>query len=137
MSQQNIKNVLVVDDEMVDIMAVQRLFKRFNMQQDYVLHTAENGLDALAKLRGEGDISITPLPRVILLDLNMPKMNGFEFLRALRADPDLKKIKVIILTTSNADDDRIKAYQSNVAGYIIKPITLNQFVEAIATFNQY
>lgn len=134
---QNVKNILVVDDDIVDVMAVQRLFRRFNMGGSYVLHTAENGLDALAKLRGTGDDPITPLPRVILLDLNMPKMNGFEFLDAIQNDPALKHLKVIVLTTSNAQEDRTRAYEANVAGYIVKPIDLPQFVAAITTFNRY
>ncbi len=132
-----IKNILVVDDDIVDVMAVRRLFKRFNMGDNYMLHSAENGLEALDKLRGNGYPAIAPIPRVILLDLNMPKMNGFEFLEEMRADPNLKHIKVIILTTSDAERDRTHAYKSNVAGYIIKPITLIQFIDAITTFSRY
>lgn len=134
---ENVKNILVVDDDVVDIMAVKRLFRRFDMNGRYALHTAENGLDALAKLRGQADESITPLPRVILLDLNMPKMNGFEFLDEIRDDPALKHIKVIVLTTSDAPEDRTRAHDSNVAGYIVKPIDLPQFVEAITVFSRY
>ncbi|HEY9610195.1 response regulator, partial [Allocoleopsis sp.] len=75
--------------------------------------------------------------RLILLDLNMPKMGGIEFLRELRADPELRPLPVIVLTTSNEDKDKVEAYNLNVAGYIIKPVTFNKFVEAMATLNKY
>ena len=75
--------------------------------------------------------------RLILLDLNMPKMNGLEFLRALRADPALRSLSVVVLTTSDDERDRIEAYNLNVAGYILKPVTFTAFVEAIATLNTY
>jgi len=132
------RNVLLVEDDIVDVMAVKRLFKRFDMSHKYQLHTAENGAEAIAMLRGEsGYNQIMPSPRVIFLDLNMPKMNGFEFLELLRADPDFKQTKVIVLTTSDAPEDRRKATTANVAGYIVKPITLSQFVEAITTLSRF
>ncbi|NET52047.1 MAG: response regulator, partial [Merismopedia sp. SIO2A8] len=74
---------------------------------------------------------------VILLDLNMPKMGGIEFLQKLRADPELRGTPVIVLTTSNEDKDKVEAYSLNVAGYIIKPVTFTKFVEAMATINKY
>ena len=75
--------------------------------------------------------------RLILLDLNMPKMNGLEFLRALRADPALRSLSVVVLTTSDDERDRIEAYNLNVAGYILKPVTFTAFVEVMATLNTY
>lgn len=131
------KNILLIEDDVVDVMAMQRLMRRFAMADDYHLHTAANGVEALDMLRGEGQDRLEPTPGVIFLDLNMPKMNGFEFLEALREDPVLGATKVIILTTSDATEDRAQAYAANVAGYITKPITLNQFVEAITTLNRY
>jgi CheY-like chemotaxis protein len=73
----------------------------------------------------------------VLLDLNMPKMNGIEFLRELRNDPDLRLTPVVVLTTSDDERDRVDAYNLNVAGYILKPVTLMNFVEAMATLNKY
>jgi CheY-like chemotaxis protein len=75
--------------------------------------------------------------RLLLLDLNMPRMGGIEFLRELRADPELRALPVIVLTTSNEDKDKVEAYDLNVAGYIIKPVTFTKFVEAIGTLNKY
>jgi CheY-like chemotaxis protein len=74
-----------------------------------------------------GRASPTPLPNVILLDINMPRMNGLEFLKELREDEKLRSISVFVMTTSNDDADRAEAYRLNVAGYILKPVDINQF----------
>jgi CheY-like chemotaxis protein len=87
--------------------------------------------------REDGTPLIPSSRRLILLDLNMPKMGGIEFLHELRADPDLKMTPVIVLTTSNQDRDRVEAYQLNVAGYILKPVTFANFAEAMSTLNKY
>jgi CheY-like chemotaxis protein len=73
----------------------------------------------------------------VLLDLNMPRMNGLELLRAIREDPALRTITVVVLTTSDDDRDKVEAYNLNVAGYILKPVTFTAFVEAMATLNKY
>lgn len=129
-------NILLVEDDEVDVMNVQRAFKKNNINNP--LYIATNGLEALVMLRGNGNPPTIPsAQRIILLDLNMPKMNGIEFLRELRADPVLKLIPVIVLTTSNEDRDKVEAYNLNVAGYIVKPVTFSSFVAAVATLNQY
>ncbi len=129
-------NILLVEDDEVDVMNVQRAFKKNNITDP--LHIANNGLEALVKLRGNGDVSPVPRERrLILLDLNMPKMNGIEFLRELRADPELKQIPVVVLTTSNEEKDKVEAYNLNVAGYILKPVTFSSFVQTMATLNKY
>jgi len=129
-------NILLVEDDEVDVMNVQRAFKKNNINNP--LYVANNGLEALVMLRGDGNPPSIPLEqRLILLDLNMPKMNGIEFLRELRADPELKPIPVIVLTTSNEDRDKVEAFNLNVAGYIVKPVTFSNFVEAVATLNKY
>ena len=125
-------NVLLVEDDEVDVMNVQRAFKKNNITNP--LYVAGNGLEALEVLRNNG---IPVGRRLILLDLNMPKMNGIEFLRELRADPELHPTPVVVLTTSNDERDRVEAYNLNVAGYILKPVTFMNFVEAMATLNKY
>jgi CheY-like chemotaxis protein len=128
--------MLLVEDDELDVMNVQRAFKKNNISNP--LFVAGNGLEALAMLRGEdGYTAIPPTRRIILLDLNMPRMGGIEFLRALRADPDLAATTVIVLTTSDEDRDKVEAYRLNVAGYILKPVTLQAFVEIMATLNKY
>ena len=129
-------NILLVEDDEVDVMNVKRAFKKNNITNP--LYMAANGLEALVMLRGNGKPPVIPPERrLVLLDINMPKMNGIEFLRELRADPQLKPIPVIILTTSNEDRDKVEAYNLNVAGYILKPVTFSIFVEAVATLNKY
>ena len=95
---------------------------------------ASNGVDALVQLR-EGKVPRDR--RIVLLDLNMPQMNGIEFLRELRGDAELKLTPVIVLTTSNDERDRIEAYNLNVAGYLLKPVTFSNFCETMAALNKY
>lgn len=130
-------NILLIEDDEVDVMTVKRAFKKGNITNP--LYVAGNGLEALSMLRGEsGSPSLIPIDRrIILLDLNMPKMNGLEFLKALRADSTIGDIPVVILTTSNEEKDRIQAYHLNVAGYILKPISFSAFVEHMVTLNHY
>lgn len=135
MYQEKILHILLVDDDEVDVMNVQRAFKKNNIVNP--LYIARNGLEALQMLRGESEQKVPAERRLILLDLNMPRMNGLEFLRELRADPDLRALTVVVLTTSDDDRDKVEAYQLNVAGYILKPVTFTAFVEAMATLNKY
>jgi CheY-like chemotaxis protein len=130
-------NILLVEDDEVDIMNVQRAFKRNNIVNS--LFFASNGIEALEMLRGnDGQSSMIPsYRRLILLDLNMPKMGGIEFLQQLRADPALRSIPVVVLTTSDQDCDRVDAYSLNVAGYILKPVTFANFVEMMQALNRY
>lgn len=118
-------------------MTVKRAFKKGNIMNP--LYIAGDGLEALAMLRGEaGKPSLVPNDRrIILLDLNMPKMNGLEFLKALRSDSTIGHIPVVVLTTSNEEKDRTQAYDLNVAGYILKPISFNAFVELMVMLNEY
>jgi len=125
-------NILLVEDDEVDVMNVQRAFERNHLTN--ALYVAGNGLEALELLRGN---TIPKERRLILLDLNMPKMNGIEFLEELRADPDLAKTPVVVLTTSNDDQDKIDAYNFNVAGYLLKPVTFSSFCERMATLDKY
>lgn len=127
---------LLVDDDEVDVMTVKRAFKKNNITSP--LYIATNGIEALALLRGNEMPKLLPgQRRLILLDLNMPRMGGIEFLQELRADPNLRPLPVIVLTTSNEDKDKVEAYKFNVAGYILKPVTFTKFVEAIGTLNKY
>jgi CheY-like chemotaxis protein len=129
-------NILLVEDDELDVMNVRRAFKKNNIVNP--LYVAGDGIEALRMLRGEPDAR--PIPedrRIILLDLNMPKMGGIEFLRELRADPKLRATTVIVLTTSDEERDKVSAYDLNVAGYILKPITLSAFVEIMAALNKY
>ncbi|GAA4372600.1 response regulator [Hymenobacter koreensis] len=115
------RSVLLVEDDFFDTMTVQKSFEKFNIP--HKLHTAFNGLEALDLLLGtNGTEAIRPLPEVILLDLNMPKMNGHEFLAELRTHEELRDIPVFVTTTSEMDEDQISTRELGVQGYIVKPI---------------
>jgi CheY-like chemotaxis protein len=135
--EDRIINILLVEDDEVDIMNVKRAFKKYKITNP--LYIAGNGIEALAMLRSS-TTQTSPVPakrRLILLDLNMPKMNGLEFLQELRQDRELKRTPVIVLTTSDEDKDRIEAYNLNVAGYILKPVTFSNFAEVMVALNKY
>jgi len=125
-------NILLVEDDEVDVMNVRRAFERNRLTN--ALFVAGNGLEALAMLKEK---QIPRDRRLVLLDLNMPKMNGIEFLEALRADPELSDTPVVVLTTSNDDQDKHDAYNLNVAGYLLKPVTFNSFCDRMATLDRY
>ena len=131
----NLLNILLVEDDQIDVMNVKRAFKKNKITNP--LHVASNGLEALAMLTGDGVPKINPLPKIILLDINMPKMNGIELLKELRANEEFKSTSVFIMTTSNDDTDKVEAYNLNVAGYILKPINFEKFVNAVATLNNF
>lgn len=125
-------NILLVEDDEVDVMTVKRAFAKNNITNP--LFVAHNGIEALELLRKD---NLPPRRRLILLDVNMPKMNGIEFLRELRADPTLNMCSVVMMTTSNEERDRIEAFKLNVAGYLLKPVTFQQFAEVMSCINKY
>jgi CheY-like chemotaxis protein len=135
--EERIINILLVEDDEVDVMNVQRAFRKNKITNP--LYIAENGLEALAMLRSQDGKNpiVPPLRRLILLDLNMPKMNGLEFLHQLRADSKLKSTPVVVLTTSDEDRDRLEAYNLNVAGYLLKPVTVANFDQIMITLTNY
>ena len=125
-------NILLVEDDKVDVMNVRRAFDRNRLANP--LFVADDGRQALDMLRSN---AVPRERRLVLLDLNMPKMTGLEFLRAVRADPELHLTVVVVLTTSNDERDRIEAYNLNVAGYLLKPVTFANFVDTMAALNKY
>ena len=135
--EERVINILLVEDDEVDVMNVKRAFKKYKITNP--LYVAGNGIEALEMLRGQEPVQpvVPESRRLILLDLNMPKMNGLEFLQELRQDEHLKRTPVIVLTTSDEDKDRIEAYNLNVAGYILKPVTFNNFAEVMVALNKY
>ena len=125
-------NILLVEDDAVDVMTVRRALDRAKIT-DPVL-CAGDGVEALQLLRNPA----TPADRLlILLDLNLPRMNGIEFLRELRGDPALRKLPVVVLTTSNDERDKAEAFEMNVAGYLLKPVAFANFVDLMTSLNRY
>ncbi len=125
-------NIFLVEDDDVDVMNVKRAFEQNNIRNP--LFVAHDGVEALEKLRSR---EIPQERRVVLLDLNMPRMNGIEFLREVRNDPALCSMTVVVLTTSKNEQDKIDAYNLNVAGYLVKPVTFANFCEVMVTLNKY
>ncbi|MDD5063884.1 MAG: response regulator [Phycisphaerae bacterium] len=127
----SLKPMLLVEDDSVDVMMVKRALKDLNVKNPLV-HTP-NGEGAIEYLTGEGNEK----PCIILLDLNMPKMNGVEFLKVVKADDVLKKIPVVVLTTSMDTKDKFETFELCAAGYIVKPADYKKFVEAMRTIDVY
>jgi CheY-like chemotaxis protein len=125
-------NILLVEDDQVDVMNVRRAFEKNRIANP--LYVASDGLEALQMLRSG---AVPDERRLVLLDLNMPRMTGLEFLRELRADPHLHATVVIVLTTSSDERDKIEAYNLSVASYLLKPVTFINFVETMAALNKY
>jgi len=125
------KPILLVEDDQVDVMTVQRALKEIKVTNPVV--TLENGEAALKYLRDPK----SEKPCIILLDLNMPIMNGIEFLEVMKHDDQLKRIPVIMLTTSEEQQDKIHSFDLGVAGYMAKPVDYRQFVEVMRTIDAY
>ena len=126
-------NILLVEDDEVDVQGLTRAFNKLKVANPITV--ARDGLEALELLRSERAKDLHPY--LIILDLNMPRMNGIEFLTEVRADPDLKKSIVFVLTTSKADEDKTEAYSLNVAGYIVKADPAKSFLDAVQMLDHY
>ena len=124
-------SILLVEDDDIDAMAVERGVRKLKLANP--IHRVRNGLEALDKLRNN---TLQP-PYIILLDLNMPIMGGLEFLQILREDAELKGSVVFVLTTSAADEDRVAAYNENIAGYIVKSDVKEGFHQVINMLDCY
>jgi len=128
-------DILLVEDEPADANLVRAALKAGKVY--CTLHHVEDGVEALAFLRREGQYSEAHVPDLILLDLNMPRMNGREFLAAAKADAMLDSIPVVVLTTSDVERDVVTSYKLGAAGYITKPVDMEQFIEAIRQVGNY
>jgi CheY-like chemotaxis protein len=124
--------ILLVEDDDGDAKTMERAFKRARIANP--VHRAIDGIDALELLRGENGKQMLPSPYLLLIDLNMPRLNGIQLLQELRADPALKRTVAFMLTTSKREEDKLAAYDLNVAGYILKQTAdedLRRLVELI------
>ncbi|MBI1367999.1 MAG: response regulator [Planctomycetes bacterium] len=128
-------NILVVDDDEVDVMAVRRAFVKAGIRNP--VKVAGDGLEALSILRSQDPHETIHRPYLILLDLNMPRMDGVEFLKHLRADPKHRGAVVFVLTSSKDEQHKRQAYQYHVAGYVIKSNLSDDFVKLASLLEQY
>lgn len=127
------KPLLLVEDDEVDVLTVRRALRDIGVENE--LQVASDGEQALEHLRSIE--SERNRPALILLDLNMPRMNGLEFLRAARKEGLIRSIPVIVLTTSRQDQDVVEGFDLSVSGYMIKPVEYEKFVEVMRTIDEY
>lgn len=125
------KPILLVEDDQVDVMTVKRALKDIHVTNRLIV--AGNGAEALEILQN----SENEKPCIILLDLNMPMLNGIEFLKIAKQDGILRRIPVVVLTTSEEEQDRVSSFELGVAGYMIKPVDYQQFVEVVRAIDLY
>ncbi len=125
------KPILLVEDDTVDAMTVERAIGELKVGNRLV-HSSD-GLEALEYLRSQTNEK----PCLILLDLNMPRMNGIEFLKVVKNDDILKSIPVVVLTTSRGEQDKVESFRLSVAGYIVKAVDYKKFVETVRMINLY
>ncbi len=123
--------ILLVEDDQVDRMTVKRAVRKLKIGNK--LQTADNGEVALEHLENNRD----NLPCIILLDINMPRMNGIEFLKIIKQDDDFKSIPVIILTTSEEEKDRYESFNLSIAGYVVKPVDFDAFIQVMDVIQKY
>jgi CheY-like chemotaxis protein len=127
--------ILLIEDNLGDIRLIEEVFK--DAQIDNQMQVALDGEMAMEMLRKEGEHSLTTRPDLILLDLNLPKKDGREVLKEIKADKSLKCIPVLVLTTSTAEDDLVEAYQNNANCYITKPFDLNHFIRVVGIIEDF
>lgn len=124
-------SILLIEDDQIDAMTVTRALK--DLESPHTLIHKTNGLEAVNYLKEQP----VKIPGLILLDLNMPRMNGIEFLQWIKADKNLKLIPVVVLTTSNDQLDKLESFKMGVAGYMLKPVGYNEFVGVMKEINNY
>ena len=127
--------ILLVEDNPDDIMITQRAFAKGRILNK--LYVVQNGEEAIEFLRKRGKFKDAPTPTLVLLDLNMPKVNGFEVLEQIKGDKELKSIPIVVLTSSERDKDIEEAYKRGCNSYIVKPVNFENFIKTVIDIKQY
>lgn len=127
--------ILLVEDNPGDVRLTEEAFKEGRIENN--IHVARDGIEALAFLHQRGEFEDAPRPDLVLLDLNLPRMNGDEVLTELKADDDLKYIPVVVLTSSKAEEDVVKSYKHHANAYLTKPIDPDAFIETVRSFEKF
>ncbi|SHE29112.1 response regulator [Flavisolibacter ginsengisoli] len=127
-----ITTILLVEDDQLDAMDIKRSLDKLNVL--YKLVVAKNGEEAIDMMKGNHEVTLENLPDIILIDINMPRMNGLEFLQVIRDTPEWKKIKCFMITTSDEKVDKEAAKKLGVSGYILKPFKINN-TSSLDSFN--
>ncbi|MDQ1585098.1 MAG: hypothetical protein QOH80_463 [Actinomycetota bacterium] len=127
--------VLLVEDDPGDVLMTREAFEDHKVQNQ--LHVVNDGVEAMAFLRREGEHADAPRPDLVLLDLNLPRMDGREVLNAIKSDPDLASIPVVILTTSEAEEDVLRSYSLHANAYVTKPVDFERFIKVVRQIDEF
>jgi CheY-like chemotaxis protein len=128
-------DVLLVEDDAGDVLMTREAFEHYKIRN--TLHVVTDGEQALQFVRREGDFAGAPRPGLIMLDLNLPRRDGLEVLSEIKADPELRLIPVVILTTSQAEEDIVRSYALHANAYVTKPVDFERFIEVIRQIDNF
>ena len=127
--------VLLVEDDPGDALMIREAFEQHDITHD--LHHVADGVEAIAFLRREGEHAAAPRPDLVLLDLNLPRMDGREVLERVKGDAGLRSIPIVVLTTSDADEDVLRAYELHANAYVTKPVDIDRFIETVRLTDEF
>ena len=127
--------VLLVEDDPGDVLMTKEAFEDYKVKNQ--LHVVNDGAEAMAFLRGEGEYADSPRPDLVLLDLNLPRMDGREVLQAIKSDAELASIPVVVLTTSEAEEDVLRSYSLHANAYVTKPVDFERFIEVVRQIDDF
>ncbi len=127
--------VLLVEDDPGDVLMTKEAFEDHKLSNQ--LHVVTDGVEAMAFLRRQGEHADAPRPALILLDLNLPRMDGREVLQAIKSDPELASIPVVILTTSEAEEDVLRSYSLHANAYVTKPVDFERFIQVVRQIDEF
>ena len=127
--------VLLVEDDPGDVLMTREAFQDYKVHNQ--LHVVNDGEQAMAFLRQEGEYAGRPRPDLVLLDLNLPRLDGRQVLHAIKSDPELSSIPVVVLTTSEAEDDVLRSYSLHANAYVTKPVDFDRFIEVVRKIDDF
>ena len=128
-------DVLLVEDDPGDVLLIREAFEDNKVHNR--LHVVSDGVEAIDFLRKQGENGQAPTPDLILLDLNLPRMDGREVLAEIKADEDLRQIPVVVLTTSKAEEDVLRSYKLHANAYVTKPVDFERFIEVVRQIDEF
>ena len=127
--------VLLVEDDPGDVLMTREAFEDYKLKNQ--LHVVNDGAEAMDFLRRRGDHADAPRPDLVLLDLNLPRMDGREVLQAIKSDPELASIPVVVLTTSEAEEDVLRSYSLHANAYVTKPVDFERFIQVVRQIDEF
>jgi CheY-like chemotaxis protein len=127
--------VLLVEDDPGDVLMTKEAFEDYKLQN--TLHVVNDGAEAMDFLRRQGEHTQAPRPDLVLLDLNLPRMDGREVLQAIKSDPELASIPVVVLTTSEAEEDVLRSYSLHANAYVTKPVDFERFIQVVRQIDDF